>query len=259
MKKFALIALFLFLGWGLLGSCAHTNPNHQTKILQRSSFLKIEKTIIIKSCTSDSTCSQRKLRSAASGAVVKSTFSGGYVLTAAHVCDDTDIVERIKAAEPGVDVDTTFVVVALDGDKYSVEIIDMDFENDMCMLWVNNLYEPPLLIAPAAPVPGERIYNMAAPLGVHSKNMVPIFSGFYNGIDYRNIAIYSLPAFGGSSGSPIVNVKGELVGMVHSTLRFFPQITLSPNYKSLRTFINKSIQQDSYSRIVNVFLNVIFR
>jgi hypothetical protein len=135
----------------------------------------------------------------------------------------------------------------------------MDFRNDMCMLWVDNLFEPALTISPAHPKPGDKAYNMAAPLGVHSKNMVPIFSGYYNGIDARNIAFYSIPAFGGSSGSPIVNHRGELIGMIHSTLRFFPEIALSPNYKAMRAFINRSIEQHAASRIINVFYNVIFR
>ena len=260
MKKvyqYLLFLILLFFASTTL-SCAHNNLNYQKNILQRNSFLKIEKALIVNSCTDNSVCAQRKLRSSGSGAIIKTTFSGAYVLTAAHVCDDADVIARIKMSEPKANVTSEFKVVALDGDKYPVEIIDMDFKNDMCILWVDNLYEPPLLIATKAPEAGDKVFNMAAPLGVFSKGMVPIFSGFFNGIDFRNIAIYSLPAFGGSSGSPIVNHRGELIGMIHSTLRFFPEIALSPNYKSMRTFINNSIQKDASSRIVNVFLNVWF-
>ena len=127
------------------------------------------------------------------------------------------------------------------------------------MVWVKNLFEPPILISTKEPVPGEKVYNLAAPLGVHDIDMVPIFDGYFNGVDSRGIALYSIPAFGGSSGSPIVNVRGELVGMIHSTLRYFPQIALSPNYKAMRAFINNSIEKDGTGRIINVFLNAVFR
>ena len=102
MKKTYRFLIFMIslLGFLMISSCAHNNLNYQKKILERSSFLKIEKAIIISSCKDGETCSQRKLRSSGSGAVVKSTFAGGYVLTAAHVCDDSDVISRIKITEP---------------------------------------------------------------------------------------------------------------------------------------------------------------
>jgi S1-C subfamily serine protease len=226
--------------------------------LPRSSFLKIEKAIEMDMCV-DNACMKRRLRSSGSGAVVKTTFSGAYVLTAAHVCDDSDIIAQIKKDMPGVKLNIEFDVITLDGSKYSVDILDMDHKNDICILWVQDLYEPPILIATKAPEPGEHVYNLAAPLGVHDVNMVPIFDGFYNGRDNKGAALYSIPAFGGSSGSPIINTRGELVGMIHSTLRHFPQIAISPNYKAMRAFINNTIEEDGITRITNVFLNVFFR
>ena len=255
MRRLFGTLITLFLCFGLL-SCAHS-LNHQKKILPRSSFLKIEKAIEMDICI-DSACMKRRLRSSGSGAVVKTTFSGAYVLTAAHVCDDSDVIGQIKKDIPNVKINIEFDVVTLDGDKYKVEILDMDHKNDICLLWVQNLYEPPILISTKAPEPGDRVYNLAAPLGVHDIDMVPVFDGFYNGIDSRGVALYSIPAFGGSSGSPIVNVRGELVGMIHSTLRHFPQIAISPNYKVMRAFINNTIEKDGVTRITNVFLNSFF-
>jgi len=250
-----------FLFFLVASSCAHNNNlNYQKKILQRESFLKIEKSIIVESCLSEGECSKQRLGSSGSGAVVKTNFWGAYVLTAAHVCDDSDVIEHIKRDQPpNTKIKSSFTVITLDGQRLPVEIIDMDFKNDMCMLWVDNLFEPALTISPRHPVPGDKVFNMAAPLGVHSDNMVPIFSGYYNGIDKRNVAIYSIPAFGGSSGSPILNHRGELVGMIHSTLRYFPEIAISPNYKAMRAFINRTIETHAASRIVNVFLNAIIR
>ena len=257
MRRFIGPIISFFLCMSLL-SCAHSLNQHQ-KILPRSSFLKIEKTITMNVCADDSVCVRRNLRSSGSGAIVKTTFGGAYVLTAAHVCDDSDVIEQIKRDMPEAEINTTFNVVTIDGDRYPVEILDMNAKHDICMVWVKNLFAPPLLISTKEPVPGEKVYNLAAPLGVHDIDMVPIFDGYFNGVDSRGIALYSIPAFGGSSGSPIVNVRGELVGMIHSTLRYFPQIALSPNYKAMRAFINNSIEKDGTGRIINVFLNAVFR
>lgn len=257
MRRFFGPMISFFLCMSLL-SCAHS-LNHHQKILPRSSFLKIEKSIEMNICVEGSACVKRSLRSSGSGAIVKTTLGGAYVLTAAHVCDDADVIEQIKKDVPEAQISTTFNVVTIDGDRLPVEILDMNANHDICMVWVKNLFEPPILISTKEPEPGEKVYNLAAPLGVHDIDMIPVFDGYYNGIDRRGIALYSIPAFGGSSGSPIVNVRGELVGMIHSTLRYFPQIALSPNYKAMRSFINNTIEKDGTERIINVFLNVMFR
>lgn len=249
-----------------LSGCAYENShlNLQKDVFPRTSFLKVAKSMKITVCKDDTKtqqtkCRDKNLRSSGSASIVKTTPAGAFALTAAHVCDDSRVVSSIQKEVPEAKISTVFNVITIDGDVLPALVIDMDKKNDICMLWIKNLFMPPLLVSDRAPEPGDRVYNVAAPLGVHSINMIPLFEGFYNGIDDWDRAMYSIPAFGGSSGSPIVNTRGELVGMIHSTLRFFPQIVVSPNYKAMRTFINDSIEKDAYSRLVNVFLNVFYR
>lgn len=238
--KLVLLA-FLFIN---MGSCAHVQTNFQQKIVPRDSFVKIEKSLTVKSCAKDVGCVEQMLRSVASGVVVYGNLKGVYVLTAAHVCDDSDVMAKyIKL--PNVKFSPEFFVRALDNERKPVKIINQNADHDVCMLWVANLFSQAVPISPSAPKPGDRIFNVAAPLGIFSKNMVPVFEGFYNGTDEEGNAIYSLPAIGGSSGSPIVNRKGELVGMVHSVIRYFNQVSISPNYKAMREFINVSIEKHS--------------
>ena len=45
--------------------------------------------------------------------------------------------------------------------------------------------------------------------------MLPILSGIYSG-DSNGASIYSIPATGGSSGSPIVNKNGQLIDFFSS-------------------------------------------
>lgn len=243
MLKLRKLIFFALLFFGVV-SCAHVRANFQQKIIPRDSFVKIEKSLSVKSCDEGVGCVEQLLRSVASGVVVYGNLKGVYVLTAAHVCDDSDVMAKyIKL--PNVKFSPKFFVRSLDGERKPVKIINQDAEHDVCMLWVANLFSQPIAISPSAPKPGDRVFNVAAPLGIFSKNMVPVFEGFYNGTDEEGHAIYSLPAIGGSSGSPIVNKKGELIGMIHSVIRYFNQVSISPNYEAMREFINVSIDEHS--------------
>jgi len=239
--KYGKLLFFAFLFFNLWG-CAHVRTNFQKKILPLESFVKIEKSIIVSACEDNTGCMNQVLNSVASGVAVHSTLRGAYVLTAAHVCDDSDVMAQYKTL-PNVKFSSEFMVRTLEDDTKPVKILKFNTKHDICMLWVKHLYIQPVVMSPSAPEPGDRVFNIAAPLGIFSQNMVPIFEGFYNGTDEVGNAIYSMPAIGGSSGSPIVNVKGELVGMIHSVIRYFNQVSISPNYKAMREFVYESIDE----------------
>ena len=84
--------------------------------------------------------------------------------------------------------------------------------------------------------------------------MIPIFDGFFDG-NSGNRAIYSLPAKGGSSGSPIVNHNGELVGMVSAVYIYFPEITISPRFHATKSFIDREVDADKKKRNVSAVIN----
>ena len=84
--------------------------------------------------------------------------------------------------------------------------------------------------------------------------MIPIFDGFFNG-NSGSRAIYSLPAKGGSSGSPIVNHRGELIGMVSAVYTYFPQITISPRFEETVSFVRREVDNDKQKRNVNAIIN----
>ena len=115
-------------------------------------------------------------------------------------------------------------------------------------MWLENCYKEAISLAPAGPLPGDRAYNTAAPLGIFAPEMAPLQEGLYNG-DIKNRAFYSIPAIGGSSGSPIMNHKGELIGMVHSN-----HISLSPTYKDLSEFINEKTQKHIGLHMIDIYM-----
>ena len=226
--------------------------NNVKRILPRDSFLKIQKFLDVIMChpQKKDLCITKRFGASASGVVVDSNGENAYALTAAHVCADSNAKKMLGKHKYTME----FLVINIHKRYFPIEIIAMDSENDLCILYVKGLYSPPVRIAADAPEPGDRIYNTAAPLGIFNKDMIPIFDGFFDG-NSGNRAIYSLPAKGGSSGSPIVNHNGELVGMVSAVYIYFPEITISPRFHATKSFINREVDADKKKRNVNAVIN----
>ena len=81
---------------------------------------------------------------------------------------------------------------------------------------------------------GERVFNMAAPHGIFAPGMVILLEGFYSGSDVDDDTFYTVPAAPGSSGSVIMNSRGEIVSVIHSAYRSFHQIALGSHLNYIR-------------------------
>ena len=86
---------------------------------------------------------------------------------------------------------------------------------------------------------GEKFYNLASPLGVATSEFVPLLEGRYSGMVNFNRAAYTIPAAPGSSGSPIFDKRGHLVGMIHSVYLRFPILSFSPTHDKLMKFLDR--------------------
>jgi len=109
-----------------------------------------------------------------------------------------------------------------------------------------------------APSIGDKVFNLAAPAGIFGKGMVPILEGYYSGT-LGEAAIYSILATGGSSGSPVFNYKGQLVGMIHSVYRAFPALSRGPNYDVLKSFVESTIQEHEKKLFFKQVLDIIMK
>ena len=179
------------------------------------------------------------MRSSGSGFVIGNVPYGSFIMTAAHVCDVSDYIRYLSA--PGVTATgDEFFVTDVDGLTYSGVVLEMDAAADLCVVFIHGLTNPPTLISAQSPSPGDRAYNLAAPVGFFSKGTIPTLDGYYNG-QHGRYASYSVPAVGGSSGSPVFNAEGHVIGMIHSVHVRFQFLTFSPTLKEIREMAQKYI------------------
>tara|TARA_R110002020_G_scaffold17111_5_gene60482 strand:+ start:1652 stop:2503 length:852 start_codon:yes stop_codon:yes gene_type:complete len=242
-------------------------------ILPRSSFVRIEKKTSVRVCDILETkvgkgrrkkikktkiCLEGDFGFTASGFSVTNDDTGTYIATAAHMCYDAE--EALRAYEQkfhGVLSDNvvlekesnTFLLHDIYGDVRQLEIVDLSASLDLCLMYAKGAHLPPVKSALRDPTIGEEVYNLAAPAGFSFENMVPILKGYYSGYNDTGSAIYTIPAFGGSSGSPIVNRRGEYLGMIVSIVGNFEHISLSPTRRSIRTFISDVLKNGTCGEV----------
>ena len=231
-------------------SCVSQNYGFHIPKNSRDQFARILQDTSLTICL-DEKCSTKNFKSSGSGVVVAASENGSYVLTAAHVCQveimnmipDPNLLELIKTIEINMNI------VNLSQSKYKADVISLDTNSDMCLLFIDDYWNEsgPVKISGAAPFEGERVYNVAAPVGIFYENTVPLLEGFYMGTEKLR-SYYSIPAMGGSSGSPIFNLRGDLVGMIHSVNVMFPMVSISPKYDELKKFIRHNVKADMKKR-----------
>ena len=218
-------------------SCGTVNSDIKNNF-PREGFAFISKTVQLKRCFGKDNCATMDLRSSGSGYVVKLSDKGAYIVTAGHVCDGE------KGLLASVEQTIRMKVSTITLHEYDAVVLKKDQSIDACLLFAEGLTEGVEVIPLAAKPPkrGEKVYNIAAPLGMFDYDMVPIFEGRYAG-EEGGQDVYSLAATFGSSGSMILNSKGELVGMVHSVLVKFRNIAISSPYEKLMNFIRDGISE----------------
>ena len=248
-----LIVLLLVFSCGL-NSAYLTSPGlDEGNKNFRESFLKVENKFSARECVENekkqiTECRIERVISSASAFVVSSGKAGSYAITAAHFCED-DMDLLLQSLIKGTPIQKIeFRAYDIDMKKYDVNVINYDRELDLCLIYVKKLQKKPALISLDPPNPGDKAYNLAAPLGMFNENMIPKLDGYFAGYSIRDIdkkdlkfAIYSVPAIGGSSGSPLFNKDGYIVGMIHSVNIRFPFITYSPTHKQLKQYINDNV------------------
>ena len=177
------------------------------------------------------------MSSRGSGIAIGSTSGGGTaILTANHVCNPPPFLVAVWT----LGAVKTISVTDFYGNSYPARIILNNVTDDLCLLEIENFPHPlvPFSLTPSEI--GDKVYSVAAPLAFFSPGMVPLLDVYYsgdtvssNGID----SVYTVPAREGSSGSSIINERGEIVGVVHSSLTGFQSITICSTHNQVRAFL----------------------
>ena len=218
-----------------------------TVIKKANSFFPIESFVIMSqeflltsSCGDDSSCEQIILNtfsSAGSGVIVKSGESSDYVLTAGHICVPPKS-ELLPAFMPPDAFDIKYMMKLTTGfgREAEGEIVAVDLENDLCLLKSSKHLGPSLDVSKKDPMLHDEVYNMANPAGLASSLAVPVFKGYYVG-NIAMLSIYSVPAVGGSSGSPIMNEDNEIISIVSAAAIRFDEYAIGPRTEKVREFL----------------------
>jgi hypothetical protein len=230
----SLLSLFILMS---CSSCSHIPINGEQyrlgELINIDSIVKIESVYVVEHCMGD-ICNTYKMMSTSSGAAIANSTGGKYVLTTGHTCNPEFGVPR---GLTNVKVTQHTFIVDSKGDRHATVTVDFDSAQDVCILHSKTLSIPNLPIAwDNAPKVGDKVYNFAASVGVFGEKTVPILEGRYSG-KYWGMSLYTIPAIGGSSGSPIFNVRGQLVGMIHSVHSRFHHLSFGPYHGKLIHFI----------------------
>ena len=221
--------LIIYLVIGLtLSSCASSRQHPLSGKVDK--FLLIKRDVLFNACNGD-LCVPGTGTAFGSGFIIGTNGTDSIGVTAGHVCEDFHVPPGVKVMSADVKVKS------IDGRAHSAEVLKVDFENDLCLLKIKGFISHGLSVARSAPAVGDPSYAMASPLAMFSPDMVPLFSGYFSGEVSTRKDGYAMPAQGGSSGAPIVNSDGQVIGVIVAKLRGLENFCVSPPHASVRDFI----------------------
>jgi serine protease Do len=151
-------------------------------------------------------------RSVGSGFVIDPE---GYIMTNAHVVSGA---QRVQVVLPADNADGT-LATALSGKTYLVaaRIVGITSELDLAVLKVDGMKLPALPLATYSQVrQGETVFAFGSPVGLRNTLSHGLVSAVARQVDPDSPQIFiqtDAPINPGNSGGPLVNIRGEVVGV----------------------------------------------
>lgn len=193
----------------------------------------------------------------ASSVCIKSDSESVFV-TANHVCKEINnknsfknneetIFKNLKSISPNIkrsEIKISFYshVKNINEKKYKIiNVIKTVSEHDLCLIKVKGKYDHVAKVALKKPEIGDMIFNIAVPEGIQFKDSLPIFTGIFSGTYENSKAIksylLSIPASQGSSGSPVFNNEGEIIGIIYAAFTNFSHLSISSTIDQVKRLI----------------------
>lgn len=211
-QLFGIITLLVFC---TSCGCASFGILSTMKDAPRTSFVKIE--VIT-----------NEYISTGSGVIVNHIEEKTLILTAGHICKDNTVTMKV-----------------LDHYEKEYEVITFirSNEDDLCILVTDFISWPAIKVSNSEPEIGDKVYNIAAPMGIHAPDMSLTFEGHYQGQmklkeEKHALDIHSISGMGGSSGSPIFNDKWQIIGIVSRGVTGFQHIMMCVSQARTKVFID---------------------
>ncbi len=256
-KKTPIYIKFLVIWLFCLSSCVSGCTSipiggpKQKEILPRKAFVQIQQFVSLEGCGTDpltqkKKCQTAEMRYVSSGAFVfHSEVEEGisYALTAGHSCENKLPKRQNIGGFDIVNKGSRYIAVDLNGRQYKAEVVNINTRFDLCLMKVSDVHsKPPILrVAEKEPIRGEIVTNMAAPHGLFWSGTVLIFHGAFSGYHNKGYSVYTIPTKPGSSGSPILNTKNKLIGVIFAGYRMIENVGLSSPLVAIKIFLKKSI------------------
>jgi len=128
----------------------------------------------------------------------------GFFIAVDKVVTNRHVIEKSSRVE----------IHLINGKKYPVKgVLAIDGEGDLAILQVDVPAAVPLLIEKTAPQEGESIVVIGNPFGLEGSVSNGIVSAVREIPGYGKIIQITAPISPGSSGSPVVNMRGQVIGV----------------------------------------------
>lgn len=174
-----------------------------------------------------------------SGSVVAHDDISTLILTAAHVClYNPHLIKSVmeKSKNPSL-VNLKLSVMDREEKIHGAMAYAAAVDFDACIIQIPKINVKSVLISENPPSVGDAVFNISAPHGHFAKEVAPMFEGYYSGttkIRKTIISLYAIAGAPGSSGSPLLNSNGKIIGVVSSVKRSFHHLMASPTYEQLK-------------------------
>lgn len=228
-------------------STQHSSNIQEELMLQKNKesvvIIKNKIDVIIRTKNDNKIADKQQILNFGTGFIIKNSKNITYIITARHICNiaTSKLTSFFPAFEDEnvykFEQNTEIMIKTIDNNEYHAKYIIIDRENDLCVLMSMKIPLNSIDVSNTKPSYGERTYLLSFPRSLWDKDYLPILTGYYSG-DLNNDSIFSIPSAEGASGGPILNVNGELVGVLHSYFRGFNNISVSCKFENLKKLIN---------------------
>ena len=128
----------------------------------------------------------------------------------------------------------------------AIKPLAIDLKNDLCLIEIKNHGLIPVVISDKKILKlRDKIFTVGAPASVvpiEAEGNVSLPSITFSDDDGERV-MASMPAFGGSSGSPVFDEKGEVVGLITEANQHYQKIAFFTSAKFIQTFLKGNLNK----------------